>query len=164
MLFQKIHEMKMLHPKMETLLLNTDACIISVPNEATIKNISENTGDWKHHISFCKEILTFYGLSPVCYHLTYKNNQDEIMQICKLAGFKLNTVLTGTIEAQNFETLLNLAMQDEKDELAIQQLRRFKKIDSQVTKKMIFHLRNTLDRTRIIKKENFTTLPYGFKQ
>ena len=93
MLFQKIHQIKMSHPKMQTLLLNTVACIISIPNDATLNNISEKNGDWKHQIYGCKEILTFYGLSPVCYHLIYKNNQDRIMQICKLAGFKLNTVL-----------------------------------------------------------------------
>ena len=85
------------------------------------------------------------------------------MQISKMAGFKLNTVLTGTIETYKFESLFSLAMLDEKNEFAIQQLRTFKKFDSQVTKKIVFHLRNIVDRTRVIKRENFTTLPYGFK-
>ena len=163
MLFQKIHQIKMLYPDMKTFLLNTDACVISLPNNATLNNISEKTGDFKHQINQCKEILTFYGLSPVCYHLTYKNNEDTIMQISKLAGFKLNTVLTGTLDTHQFEYLLSLAMLDEKNEFPIQQLRTFKKFDSQVTKKIVFHLRNIVDRTRVIQRENFTTLPYGFK-
>ena len=162
LLFQKIREIKEKCPLMKTLMLNTDAVVLQIPNIPDEKSlpfkISNLTGDFKHQIKNCKTITKFIALNPVCYHITYLNCEDQIFQVNKISGFSLESAVSGNFDTKKFEDLLHSAIFEEKEEtMPIQQIRKYNNVE----KKIIFSLRNTLDVTRVYLKNDISSHPYG---
>ena len=133
--------------------------------------ISRKTGDWKHQIKNCKMITKFIALNPSCYHITYLDFEDKFLQVNKISGFSLEAAIAGNFDVTKFENLLYSTVfetpknKEEKEAFEVLQLRKFNSHNfSYIHKKCLFSLRNSLDRTRIIKNKDFSTRPFGYKK
>ena len=113
LLFRKIEEIKKNSPSMKVLYLNTDAIMIEIPTNIPLPfTISSRTGDWKHQIKNCKMITKFVALNPSCYHLTYIDFEDKLLQVNKISGFSLESAIAGDFDIGKFENLLYSAIHE----------------------------------------------------
>lgn len=157
-LWKKMADIKNLFPDMKVYMANTDSIVISIPKLADLSKIDihpTKNGCFKHQIIDSKNILRFFALSPVAYHFSYENNFNKFKQLNKVSGFKINTLLSKNFTSDKFESLIESFIVDKQEAIEINQLR----TDQQ--KIVLFHLRNNLNKTRIISKD-FTSKPFGF--
>ena len=145
-------------------MVNTDSCVMSIPQHESISDLhlSPKIGHWKHQIKDCQEILKFYSLNAVTYHISYLSNKNEVHQMTKMAGFRLNNILATSIDSSDFEDLVKKAVSHEKKEIIVGQLRTRNNPGFAPTETVIqFCLKNSLDGKRVVNK--FQAYPYGFK-
>ena len=160
----KIQEAKEIFPSSKIYMVNTDSCVMSIPQHESISDLylSPKIGHWKHQIKDCQEILKFYSLNAVTYHISYLSNKNEVHQMTKMAGFRLNNILATSIDSSDFEDLVKKAVSHEKKEIIVGQLRTRNNPGFAPTETVIqFCLKNSLDGKRVVNK--FQAYPYGFK-
>ena len=165
LLQERLNEVKAIFPTSKLFMVNTDSCVVSIPRDKEIStlSISSEMGFWKHQIKDCHEILKFFSLSAVAYHITYVSKKGELEQMSKIAGFCLKTMLAPGIDANDFEYLLKKAISGEKAEIKIEQFR--KKSQSGYASeetRIQFCLRSSFDDKRV-NLDDFNTCPFGFR-
>lgn len=185
----KIQEARQTFSATKVYMVNTDSCMLSIPKTESISNLPFSTkiGDWKDQIKDCQEILKFFSLNAVTYHVSYLSNKNEFHQLTKMAGFRLNTVLAPSIDSKEFEDLIQEAVMQEKEKrstkprkqefdremevtatadvngIKVAQIRRRNRPGLAPTETVVqFCLKSSLNGKRVVL-ENFQSLPYGFK-
>ena len=162
LLQKKLIEINEKIPNCKVLMTNTDSAVLTIPKEYNLADkiaFSNRNGHWKHQIN-CKEILSFYCLNPVCYHLSFIDENEKLSQINKIAGFKLDSLLAPKLRAEDFDHLLMTKLFNQKSNIRMLQ---FKKSQKSTPQKTVFTLRNNLSKGRFLKNDIFDTLAYGFK-
>ena len=158
LLFEKMAAIKKEFPTSQVYMANTDSVVVSVPKGADLTKLDihkTRNGAFKNQISECKHILKFFAISPVCYSFYYKSHSNEFKELMKAAGFKLNTLISQKFTLDKFESLVEsiILNKEQKASIEIKQLKD--------NKTVLYHMRNNLDKSRIIY-EDFTSKPFGF--
>ena len=189
----KIQEAKQKFSSAKVYMVNTDSCMLSIPQKESISILPFSTkiGDWKDQIKDSQEILKFFSLNAVTYHVSYLSNKNEFHQMTKMAGFRLNTILATSIDSKEFEDLIQTAVMQEKKNrspkpskqhkydgemeitttvdtvdkkgIKIAQIRKRNHPGLAPTETVVqFCLKSSLNGKRVVL-DNFQSLPYGFK-
>ena len=159
----KIMEIFNNFPNVKIMMLNTDSVVFSTDEKFKLAEkivISEKNGEWKNQIKNVKEITNFYALNSVTYHLTFSDQDDNISQMNKIAGFKLDTLLAPELKYTDFDKFLSLAINAVKSKIEMSQFKKFK--DSPKIK-TLFTLKNNLDNRRYFKKGHYCSFAYRSK-
>ena len=76
----------------------------------------------------------------------------------------MDSLLAPEFNSNEFDNLVNMAIECKKSELTMEQLKKNRKDIGGCSKvKTVFTLRNNLDRGRILKKGMYDSLAYGYK-
>ena len=159
----KLQEIRNNFQNVELLMLQTDAAVLTIPSNLKLEDkivFSSSNGAWKHQFPLCREITNFYSLNAATYCIIYKDYDNQIRQINKIAGFCLQSI-SPKLNKNEFENLLLSAIEGISTSTEMQQIVTSKKENCK--KKMVFSLKSTIVDSRRIPLENFKSLAYGHK-
>ena len=159
----KLQEIRNNFENVELLMLQTDAAVLTIPSNLKLEDkivFSSSNGARKHQFPLCREITNFYSLNAATYCIIYKDYDNQIRQINKIAGFCLQSI-SPKLNKNEFENLLLSAIEGISTSTEMQQIVTSKKENCK--KKMVFSLKSTIVDSRRIPLENFKSLAYGHK-
>ena len=120
----KLQEIRSNFQNFELLMLQTDAAVVTIPSNLKLEDeigFSSLNGAWKHQFPLCKEITHFYSLNAATYCIIYKDYDNQICQVNKIAGFCLQSI-SPNIDKNEFENLLLSAIEGISTSTEMQQI------------------------------------------
>ena len=142
--------------------VTVDSVILSLNDNEDLEklDIGINSGQFKHELGENSEIQSFFCLGNHAYHLQYKRN-NETKQTSKLIGFKLEQAISKPISTENFELLLEKALENKREKISIDQIK-ISRDGSKIGHDILsYYLSNDLKMNRVIL-ESGDSLPFGY--
>ena len=161
---QKITRLKEKFKSMKIYLLNIDAIAFSLHIDddiSVLKLDADKIGAFKPEIKDAKEILSFQALSPHSFNITYLTKSGDLKNLSKVCGFSLqNAINSDSLNQRVFKIFISEALDGKETTISTTQVRHSS--DFGIVKKRIlkYQLKNTLFKKRVIKKDDYSTMPF----
>ena len=167
---RKITMLKENFKSMKVFLINIDAIAFSlhVNDDISLLQLDEDKiGAFKPEIKDASEILSFQALSPHSFNISYLTKSGDFKNISKVCGFSLQNAMNAeSLDQEVFKCFISEALDGREISKSTTQVRHFSSNDFDTVEKKIlkYQLKNILFKKRVIKKENFSTFPFGYTQ
>ena len=125
----KLQKIRNNFENVELLMLQTDAAVLTIPSSLKLEDkivFSSLNGAWKHQFPLCKEITNFYSLNAATYCIIYKDYDNQMCQVNKIAEFSLQSI-SPKLDKNEFENLLLSAIKGISTSKEMQQIVTYKK-------------------------------------
>ena len=165
---RKITMLKEKFKSMKMFLLNIDAIAFSlhVDDDISVLRLdADKIGAFKPEIKDAGEILSFQALSPHSFNISYLTKSGDLKNLSKVCGFSLQNVMNSeSLNQEVFKNFISEALDGKETAISSTQVRHFSSSDfGTIEKKVLqYQLKNTLFKKRVIKKDDYSTMPFGY--